>query len=121
MIGEIIQTTTGSYVKCATDSRVVSSERDVLDLLAYCGQASTDNILLEQAFLHPNFFDLSTKLAGDIFHKLTTYRIKTAIVANLSEIKSERFQELIFECNKGNQINFFDDLSTAEQWLTTGQ
>ena len=45
--------------------------------------------------------------------------LKAAIVADLAGKKGERFQELIVECNRGQQINFFDDVAQAEWWLTT--
>jgi len=118
MIGEVVQTTTGEYVRCAAESDMISKEQDILDLLAYCAETESNRIMLDEEHLHPAFFDLKTGLAGDIFHKLSTYHVKTAIVADLDGIKSERFQELIYECNKGNQINFFNHITSAETWLT---
>ena len=118
MTGEVIQTTTGTYVRCARSSEPVSTEQDVLDLLAYCGETESNQIMLDEEHLHPDFFDLKTGLAGAIFQKFSNYHVKAAIVADLDGIKSERFQELIYECNKGNQINFFRDISKAEKWLT---
>jgi hypothetical protein len=119
MVGEIVQTPSGKYVKYSTGSGLIAEEQDLLDLLAYCSEAKTDRILLHEKHLHPNFFDLKTGLAGTLFLKLSTYRVKTAIVANW-EGRGERFQELVYECNQGNQINFFRDRSKAEMWLTTG-
>jgi hypothetical protein len=118
MNGEVIQTTAGTYVRCALSDKPVSKEQDVLDLLAYCGGTETNRIMLDEEHLHPDFFDLKTGLAGAIFQKFSNYHVKAAIVADLDGIKSKRFQELINECNKGNQINFFRDISKAEEWLT---
>lgn len=119
MIGKIIETTTGKYVRCASESDVISEEQDILDLLAHCSEIQSSQVMLDEKHLHPDFFDLKTGLAGAIFHKLSTYHVKAAIVADLDGIKSERFHELIYECNKGNQINFFSDFAVAERWLTT--
>ncbi|MFQ5421258.1 MAG: DUF4180 domain-containing protein [Anaerolineae bacterium] len=118
MIGEIVHTPTGSYVRCAPDDGLVSRDADVLGLLGSCYEIGANRLLLDEQHLHPDFFDLKTGLAGAIFLKLTNYRAKTAVLATLVNIQNERFQELIFECNKGQQINFFDDLTKAEQWLT---
>lgn len=118
MLGEIVQTPTGSYVRCAASNSVISREQDVLDLLTCCGEIDSNRILLEEAHLHPNFFDLSTGLAGAILGKLAIYHVKTAIVADLDGIQSQRFQELIRESNRGDQVNFFRSLAPAEQWLT---
>ena len=119
MITEIVQTSTGSYVRCASQSRMISTEIDILDLLVSCGEIDSNRILLDEEHLHPDFFDLSTGLAGAILLKLSTYHVKTAVVADLGGIKSPRFQELIWESNKGDQLRFFKDMKQAEKWLTT--
>jgi len=118
MYGKVVNTPTGSYVRCAPDDGLVSREADVLDLMGACYEIDGNRLLLEEKYLHPDFFDLKTGLAGAIFLKLTNYREKIAVLANLNNIQSERFQELIYETNKGKLINFFDDFTKAEQWLT---
>lgn len=118
MIGKVIETKTGKYVRCASEGGIISEEQDLLDLLAHCAGMEFCQVMLDEEHLHPDFFELKTGLAGAIFHKLSTYQVKAAIVADLDGIKSERFQELVYECNKGNQINFFKDATIAEKWLT---
>jgi hypothetical protein len=78
----------------------------------------SNRILLEEEYLPPAFFDLKTGLAGAIFQKFANYRVKAAIVADLDRIRSARFQELVLECNRGNQIHFFQNIAEAEEWLT---
>jgi len=119
MEGKIVNTNSGSYVRVMPGSDLLASERDLLDLLSYCYEAGDSKILLEGIYLDPAFFDLSSGVAGEIFHKLSTYQVKTAIVADLQAIKSERFQELIRESNKGRQINYFESVTDAEKWLVT--
>ncbi|MCP4427502.1 MAG: DUF4180 domain-containing protein [Chloroflexi bacterium] len=114
---KLVTTTHNNYVRCAPDSSPISSDQDVLDLLAYCTDPSGSRLLLESRFLHPDFFDLSTKLAGAILLKLSAYRVKTAIVADLSVIPSQRFQEMVRESNRGSQINYFESVKDAEEWL----
>ncbi len=118
MIGEVVQTPTGEYVRCVPQSGILTSEADVLDLLAECYGIESSRILLDEEHLHPEFFDLSSGLAGALFHKLSVYQVRVAIVADLAGIKSQRFRELIHECNQGDDIHFFDHESQAEQWLT---
>lgn len=109
--------TPNPYVSSADQDQLIASGGDVLDLLATSGFMLSNKLLLEQAHLSPDFFDLSTGLAGEIFLKLTNYRVKTAVVINLTTIPSPRFHELVYECNKGREINFFEDRATAEKWL----
>jgi hypothetical protein len=108
---------TAVYVSSAAQEEIVASGNDVLDLLANSEHYQSQKLLLDQAHLAPAFFDLSSGLAGEIFLKLTNYRVKTAVVADLAAIPSERFHELVYECNKGRQINFFTDFAAAEAWL----
>jgi hypothetical protein len=117
MIGRIIETPAGAYVSCALQDGAISNEQDFLDLLTCCGDIERNLILLGQEHLHPDFFDLSTGLAGAILGKCAIYHVKTAIVINLDGIQSERFHEMAGESNKGNQVRFFEDLNPAEEWL----
>ena len=119
MMGKIVQTATGNYIRCEPNSGIISNEQNVLELLACCYEAESNQIMIYEEQLHPDFFDLKTGLAGSIFQKLSNYSIKAAIIISTENIQSQRFQELIFEANKGNHINFFSDVVEAEKWLTT--
>jgi PadR family transcriptional regulator, regulatory protein AphA len=118
MNGKLVQTPAGGYVCCADQSGVIASEQDVLDLLACCSDIDSNRILLDEGHLPPDFFDLKTGLAGAILQKFANYYVKAAIVVNLEGIASPRFRELIYECNKGDQVRFFDGRVQAEEWLT---
>ena len=62
---------------------------------------------------------MSTGLAGEISLKLSTYRVKTAIVVDIESIPSQRFREWAAECNRGREIRFCADLRKGEDWLTS--
>jgi len=105
------------YISSAEQEHIIASGNDVLDLMGNSAHYDSQKLLLDQAHLSPAFFDLSSGLAGEIFLKLTNYGVKTAVVADLPAIPSERFHELVYECNKGSQIHFFTDTAVAEAWL----
>jgi hypothetical protein len=115
--GILIKTTRGNYVLSDPEMGLIQGERDILDLMTLCDEAESNKVLISQQSLNPEFFDLSTGQAGEISHKLSTYRVKTAFVVDLSAISSERFQEWVFECNRGTEIRFFEDMLEAEDWL----
>jgi PadR family transcriptional regulator AphA len=117
VIGQVIQTPAGGYVCCAAESGIIAQDQDVLDLLACCGDIDSNRVLIDERHLHSDFFDLKTGLAGAVLQKFANYYVKAAIVVNLAGIKSQRFQELVYECNKGDQVRFFDDVVQAEEWL----
>jgi len=116
-MAQIIQTSRGNYLLSDPENGNIRSERDILDLMGHFGEVGANLLLISDGALHPDFFDLSTGLAGDISLKLSTYRVKTAIVVDLESIPSLRFQEWAGECNRGWEIRFCADLAEAEDWL----
>lgn len=108
------------YIECEATDFIVRNERDILDLVSVCGEYGISNILIHEANLSPEFFDLKTTLAGTLFQKFANYHLRGAGLISFEKIKSERFKELIYEHNKGNLFRFFEDRATAEKWLTQG-
>lgn len=105
-----------TYIECLADL-TIASENDILDLIVFCGENETHRLLFHQENLSPDFFDLKTGLAGLLFQKLANYHLKTAVLVSLDSIQNPRFKELIYECNRGQQIRFYEDKSLAEDWL----
>lgn len=93
----------------------ILSIRDVSDALGAVYGAS--GLLLTETDLSPEFFDLRTGIAGELFQKFTNYQIHLAIVVNKLEVYGERFGELAFEHRNHKLIRFFDTLETAKSWL----
>lgn len=75
-----------------------------------------NKLLFMQHNLNPDFFDLSSKLAGEVLHKLSTYRLTAAFVVNVSD-GSTKFKEMVNEANMGTQFRFFADEEAAVKWL----
>jgi len=116
-MGEIITTDQGSYVVSDPGIGSIQTQADILDLVALCRQPVANRVLILKGVLSPDFFDLSTGLAGDITLKLSTYRVKTAIIVDLESISSQRFHEWVYECNRGQEIHFCSTREQAEEWL----
>lgn len=54
-------------------------------------------------------------LSGEILQKFATYYVQLVIVGDFSDIKSENFQALIFESNRGKQTFFVKDIEAAKE------
>jgi hypothetical protein len=93
----------------------VRSLQDINDVLGAVYGA--DGLLLSEDDLAPEFFDLSTGIAGEIFQKFTNYQIRLAIVVNNLEKYGERIRELAFEHRNHKLIHFCDSVETAKSWL----
>ena len=58
------------------------------------------------------FFDLSTRLAGETLQKLTNYHLRIAFAGDFSG-GSASLQDFMRECNKGTQVFFAKDVDEA--------
>ncbi len=94
-----------------TDKIILRSTEDGLDLLGNLYYQGFDKIIIHQKNITPDFFDLKTKIAGDILQKFVQYQMPLIIVGDFSEYNNKSLNDFIFECNKSKQINFIKDLS----------
>ncbi|REE68041.1 uncharacterized protein DUF4180 [Paenibacillus taihuensis] len=98
-----------------SDEVVIGSVQDALDLMATI-QYNHDGcykLLLHKSAIAESFFDLSTKLAGDILQKFTNYKVNLAIVGDFSGYGSKSLKDFIYESNHGKQFFFLPDEQAA--------
>lgn len=105
-------------VLVASDSGItVRSFSDVSDALGAClGGAG---LVLTEKDLGPDFFDLRTGLAGELFQKFVNYRLRVAIVVADPQAYGERFSELAYEHKTHNMIRFVNSTDEAQAWLVS--
>ena len=92
---------------------VLTSVEDGLSLLGDLYYQGFDKIILHEENIVPEFFDLKTKLAGEVLQKFVQYRMPLAVVGDFSKYTSKRLRDFIYECNQGRQVNFVQELSSA--------
>lgn len=63
--------------------------------------------------LSPDFFRLSTGLAGAVLQKCTNYSFRLAIVGDISAhtAKSGPLRDFVYESNKRGDVRFVDSLA----------
>ena len=93
------------------DGPPVSSEADALGLLYADGAADAEWIAVPAARLDPSFFDLRSGLAGAVTQKFANYRVRLAIVGDISVHvdASPALRDYVRECNRGRQVWFVAD------------
>jgi hypothetical protein len=102
-----------------TDNELIISEtQDMLDIMGEVVFNHCSRIIIHEKNLHPDFFSLKTKLAGDILQKFSNYRVRLAVIGDFSKYKSKSLSDFIRECNKGTMISFVDSLYEAFRKLT---
>ena len=96
-----------------------SSKLEPAEMVVKCIEEGAESILLDEANLPQEFYDLSSGLLGELLHKTSTYRIPVALVVNDPERYSANFQSFLLEANQGNSIRSFVSREDAIQWLET--
>ena len=101
------------------DSPRIRTAQDAMDLIATTfvpGGAETIVVPVDR--LDPEFFRLSTGVAGEIVQKFVSYRRRLVVLGDITEhvARSEAFRDWIREVNRGHDIRFVatpDDLDAA--------
>jgi hypothetical protein len=96
---------------------LINETQDALDLLAESTYNGAYKIIIYEKNFVPDFFDLKTRLAGEILQKFSNYRVQLAIVGDFSNYSSKSLRDFIFESNKNKHINFVSSLDEAIELL----
>ncbi len=101
-----------------SDEVVINNPQDALDVIAEASAQDAYAIILYEKNLTPAFFDLQTRLAGEILQKHANYRVKVAIIGEFEKFTSKSLRAFIIESNRGNLVFFVADRETAIACLT---
>lgn len=104
---------------CAPNGQKLKSERDALDLIGEAMQDSAELILLPVERLDDDFFQLKTRLAGQIIQKCVTYKRRLVILGDISQhiAQSRALRDFVYESNRGNHVWFITDLQELSERL----
>ena len=98
---------------------LITDVQTALDLIATVRyETGCDHMILSKDAVSEEFFDLSTKLAGDVLQKFVNYQMKFAIVGDFSVYSSKSLKDFITESNKGNAIFFLPGEKEALEKLS---
>jgi hypothetical protein len=106
-----------SIAEILAGSEMINSTEDILDTMADAGYNGSTGLIIHSESLNRDFFDLKTRIAGEILQKFSNYRMKLAIIGDFSDIKSKSLRDFIRESNKGGVINFVASLEDAIERL----
>ncbi len=109
----------GAIAEVITDSIVIQREQDAVSIMEEAFACGARQIILHQAQLPPEFFDLRTGLAGAVLQKFVNYNLRVAIVGDFSRYDSKSLAAFIYESNRGTQIFFVESLEQAVQKLNS--
>lgn len=101
------------------DGEPISTPDDASDLVgtAWSHQAGLVAVPVER--LDPKFFRLKSGIAGEITQKFVNYRLRLAVVGDISAkvAKSAPLRDFVRESNRGDHVWFVDDESELDRKL----
>jgi Domain of unknown function (DUF4180) len=105
---------------CGPDGPTISDERDALDIIGEAFGHRVRIVVVPASRLDPEFFNLSSRIAGDIIQKFVNYRLHLVIIGDISRelTASESLQAFVRESNSGSHVWFLGDLVQLDARLT---
>ena len=107
-----------TFLEIRSEEQFINNVQDVLDLFGELYGQYYDGIILYERNITPDFFDLQTKLAGEILQKFSNHRIRLVIVGDWSKYTSRSLEAFITESNRGKTVNFSSSPTEALKLLS---
>lgn len=100
---------------------LITDVQSALDIIATVNyEAGSNHIIMDKSLICEDFFNLRTRLAGEILQKFINYHVKIAIVGDFSVYSSNSLKDFIYESNKGKDIFFVPNEKEAIERLSRG-
>jgi hypothetical protein len=92
--------------------------RSMKDVAEAIGAAfASGGLILTETDLGPDFFDLRSGVAGELFQKFINYRLRLAVIVPGLQNHGERFSELAREHQTHASIRIFESRAQADDWM----
>jgi hypothetical protein len=104
---------------CLADGPMITSERDAVDMIGDTYGQDVEVVVIPVERLGTEFFDLSTRVAGEILQKFVNYHLRVAIIGDLSEhlTTSSALRAFVYESNRGKHLWFVEDMDDLDARL----
>jgi hypothetical protein len=97
---------------------ILNTPQDALELIMDPELQGARRLILRKEHIAPGFFDLRTKLAGEIMQKFVNYQTRLAVIGDFESGMSDAFRAFVRESNRGNRLLFLADIEEAKKLLT---
>jgi hypothetical protein len=86
--------------------------------MAEAGYMGSNKLIFHEKSISSGFFDLKSRLAGEILQKFSNYRVQLAIIIDHSKYTSRSLRDFIRESNKMGRVFFVSSREEAIKKLT---
>lgn len=103
---------------CGDDGPPIAGPQDALDVIG-AAYFQADVVAVPAHRLDERFFTLRTGVAGEIMQKFVNYRVRLAVVGDISAhvTASTALRDLVRESNRGQHVWFVADLDELDTHL----
>lgn len=107
---------------CDPDGPTIRSDRDAVDLIGRALSERCGLVVLPVERLGDDFFQLKTRILGDVIQKFVNYERHLAILGNIDRHleASKALRDFVYETNRGRQVWFVKDKKELESRLQSG-
>jgi hypothetical protein len=108
---------------CAGDGVLLRGAADANDFLSAAWSRRADLLVIPVERLGPDFLKLRSRVAGEVFQKFANYRLRCAIVGDITAALagSAALQDFVRETNAGTAVWFVADLDQLRARIAAGQ
>ncbi|MFY9689332.1 MAG: DUF4180 domain-containing protein [Candidatus Acidiferrales bacterium] len=93
---------------CSPDGKKLRTDRDAVELIGEAYEHEALWIVIPAERFEDAFFQLHTRIAGEIIGKFAVYKMRVAIVGDISRHteESSSLRAFVYESNRGDQVWF---------------
>lgn len=104
---------------CAPEGETIGTVRDALDLIGDAGYQGAQWVVIPAGRFDEAFFQLSSRIAGEIIQKFVQYRMGIVVLGDISRhtAASSALRDFVRECNRGRQTWFLADVEELGERL----
>ena len=97
---------------CSPDGKKLRTDRDAVELIGEAYGQEAGWIIIPTERFEDDFFQLRTRIAGEIISKFVWYRVRVAIVGDISRHTeaSASLRAFVSESNRGDQVWFLANI-----------
>jgi uncharacterized protein DUF4180 len=90
------------------DEPTLRGEQDAVDLIGAAFGDEVTVVVVPADRVAPDFYVLSTRVAGEVLHKFTMYGIRLVVLGDITGhlAASESFRAFVHEANRGRNVWF---------------
>ena len=101
-----------------SDEILITDSQSAIDLMMTVNyEKNCSRIIIDKINICDEFFILSSGIAGEILQKFMNYQTKLAVIGDFSKYKSKPLHDFIYECNRGRDFFFVNNLDQAIEKL----